>query len=192
MDNTMNKLKKIFLCILSLIILSTVCFAGCKDDDYGKPCENGKHTYGAYVYQNDATCTTDGTEVAHCTNTYCNAKKTRVSTAHPKTGHSITFVDEIPATCTENGMLAHYKCQNCGEIYSDENGTQIIENASSLQINKKGHTFPLDEAEWEIIIEAQKNEPGRKRKHCIIDGCDYFTDVPYSLEDDSQNRGPNV
>jgi hypothetical protein len=184
MDNAMNNIKKIFLCVLSLIMLSTFSLVGCKDDDYGSACKNGNHTFGAYVYNNDATCTEDGTETASCTNPYCGAKDTRVSAEHKKTGHSISFVEEKPSSCTERGVYEHYECDNCNAIFSDQNGTQPIENPNSIKFGNLGHEYPLDSSQWEIIVEAQKNQPGKKRQYCQREGCDHFRDVPYALEDD--------
>lgn len=41
--------------------------------------------------------------------------------------HILKAVAERPATCTEDGHEAYWKCENCGLLFADENGTQQIE-----------------------------------------------------------------
>lgn len=53
-------------------------------------------------------------------------------------GHdSIEKVSEKSATCTENGNIAHYKCKDCGTLFSDQAGTQVV-TADSVVIQKHG------------------------------------------------------
>ncbi len=64
--------------------------------------ENPSHTHAFtdYVYNNDATCTTDGTETATCS---CGETDTRTKTG-TKLGHSfVSYVSDDNATCTEDG-----------------------------------------------------------------------------------------
>ena len=43
------------------------------------------------------------------------------TTLEPKwKAHSLKHVDQVDATCTVNGMLAHYKCQSCQKYFADE------------------------------------------------------------------------
>lgn len=58
-----------------------------------------------------------------------------------------TFVEEVPATCTEKGKKAHYKAED-GRLYSksgDDTYT-LIEDESSLDIKALGHIFTYSAA----------------------------------------------
>ncbi len=44
--------------------------------------------------------------------------------------HTIVSVSGISATCTANGTSAHYKCTECGKLFSDEAGTTEVTLAS--------------------------------------------------------------
>lgn len=59
------------------------------------------HSYGAYVYNNDATCEADGTMTATCS--ACGKKDTVADPAHKATGH----VDVNPKDS---------KCDVCGKV----------------------------------------------------------------------------
>lgn len=41
--------------------------------------------------------------------------------------HILKAVAERPATRTEDGQKAYWKCENCGLLFADENGMQQIE-----------------------------------------------------------------
>ncbi len=64
------------------------------------------HTYGDYVFDNNATCTADGTEHALCTG--CNDCDTRIATG-TALGHT-----GGTATCSKKAV-----CTRCGEEYGD-------------------------------------------------------------------------
>ncbi len=54
-------------------------------------------------------------------------------------GHNFgELIPEVPATCTETGLAAHYCCSICGK-YFDEN--KIESTLQALTIAAKGHTF---------------------------------------------------
>lgn len=40
--------------------------------------------------------------------------------------NAIAPVDAVAPTCEKDGNIAHYKCQDCGRLFSDEAGTTII------------------------------------------------------------------
>ncbi len=72
------------------------------------------HSYTNYVYDNNATCTEDGTQTAKCGNG-CGEEDT-VTVANSKKGHSFTnYVYDNNATCTADGTQTA-ECDNgCGE-----------------------------------------------------------------------------
>ena len=56
----------------------------------------------------------------------------------PAKGHSLTEVKEVPATCTEAGKKAYWKCSVCQKIFSDAEGKNETTEAE-LVIEAKGH-----------------------------------------------------
>ena len=53
--------------------------------------------------------------------------------------HTLVKVDEVPATCTQAGTEAYWKCSECSKMFSDEEGTTEIEEP--VAIPAKGHTL---------------------------------------------------
>ena len=70
------------------------------------------HSFTVYESDGNATCLTDGTETAICDN--CGVEKQTRTEANSATGHDFVLVDEKAkgATCLEDGVKAHYECQN--------------------------------------------------------------------------------
>ena len=44
--------------------------------------------------------------------------------------HDLKYFAQVDASCTTNGALAHYKCQSCLKIYSDESALNEVTEAS--------------------------------------------------------------
>ena len=56
--------------------------------------------------------------------------------------HNIVAVDETSATCLDDGMIAHYECDKCGQLYADANGDQLIDEGEDWTIIRaEGHKF---------------------------------------------------
>ena len=54
----------------------------------------------------------------------------------------IVPVDEVPATCTENGTKAHYACEKCDLKYKDANGDELLDEGEEWSIiYAEGHKF---------------------------------------------------
>ena len=53
-------------------------------------------------------------------------------------GHTLSAVAEKPATCTETGVKAHWKCDECGKLFTDANALHETTEAK-LVIEAKGH-----------------------------------------------------
>ena len=92
-------------------------------------------------------------------------------TPTPQHQHSYgELVAEVPATCTEDGMLAHYYCEGCGK-YFNANKQEVSE--ASLVIEKLGH---LPGSIW--------YEEGGYHYH-ICERCSHKVDVAlHSLQED--------
>ena len=59
-----------------------------------------------------------------------------------KLPHSLTHIDETPATETEEGVKEHWHCEGCGKNFADENGTTEMTD-TDLTIPVIGHTHTL-------------------------------------------------
>ena len=74
----------------------------------------GIHSFTTYTYNDDASCTIDGTETAHCDNDGCDATDTRTKEGtafgHTKE-YDVTIIN--PPTCRLSGMKV-YRCKTCG------------------------------------------------------------------------------
>ena len=60
----------------------------------------------------------------------------------PAKEHSLTEVKEVPATCTESGKKAYWKCEVCQKIFSDSEGKHETTEAE-LIIPAVGHDFTV-------------------------------------------------
>lgn len=71
------------------------------------------HSFTNYVYNNDATCTADGTETAKCDR--CDETDTREK-AGTALGHKAVKTEAKAATCTSEGYTGDKVCKECGEV----------------------------------------------------------------------------
>ena len=108
------------------------------DENADKTCDrcgadlSCKHSFTNYEYNNDATCTANGTETAKCDK--CEETDTREA-ANTKKEHSFTdYISNNDATCTANGTETA-KCDNC-----DETDTRVDADSA------KGHDLKKVEA----------------------------------------------
>lgn len=93
---------------------------------------------------------TAGDKTATCTVTVVNCLHTNKS-----------FVAEKAATCTEKGMKAHYKCDNCSALFETADSTTPVP-ASTLELSMIDHTF-TDVAEKAATCTEKGNVA---YKHC--------------------------
>lgn len=54
--------------------------------------------------------------------------------------HTLTKTEATPATCTEPGNVEYWTCDACGKYFSDENGTEEIEESEWI-IPAAGHSY---------------------------------------------------
>ena len=123
--------KRLVLVILTLIAALCLClaFAACdnsgntgsgSDTEQGntqKPDDGGEkpehvHSFTDYIYNNNATCTENGTETAKCVR--CTETDTR-EVKDSALGHSMQTKDAKDPTCTEKGWDAYQECSRCHE-----------------------------------------------------------------------------
>ena len=83
------------------------------------------------------------------------------------------LIDEVPATCTDEGTLAHYKCSVCNKLFkNDDDKTET--DADGLVIPANGHQY------GDLIAEDKNRnvctEPGMKDHYQCSECGKYFTD----------------
>ena len=93
----------------------------------------GAHALEA-VEEVPASCTEPGT-AAHWACALCgklsadlagNDEVTAENLATALAPHALAAVAEVPATCEEAGVAAHWRCASCGGLFKDEEGTQAV------------------------------------------------------------------
>lgn len=75
--------------------------------------------------------------------------------------HSLTKVEQVPATCLEEGVIEYYTCSGCQERFADKNGNRQIPASQSLAIGALGHEASEDwerdgEYHWRICTRCQE------------------------------------
>ena len=103
----------------------------------------------------EATCTENGS-VSYYECSYCQAKfdaddaelliEDETTLVISAIGHSISTVDAVAATCTEEGHEAYYVCDVCSVKFADAEGLEVIEDDNTLVITATGHTEVIDTA----------------------------------------------
>lgn len=86
----------------------------------------------------DPTCTERGYDIYVCGNEDCDAE-IHTNYTDPL-GHNARYVPIKYATCTDDGVKAHYECSRCGGIFWNEEAKDKVE-ASELVIPATGHDF---------------------------------------------------
>lgn len=112
--------------------------------EYGDPLGHNKK-YFDYVPE---TCTTDG----HLPYYYCNrcdkyfGRETDSLDTElnvfiiPATGHDMTKVDAVPASCEADGNIEYYECGYCDKLFTDADGKNEITAADTV-IAAAGHRY---------------------------------------------------
>ena len=62
-------------------------------------------------------------------------------------GHQIAKVEANDPTCTEEGNIEHYECENCDKMFSDAEAENEI-TAEDVAISAKGHSYLAPEFDW--------------------------------------------
>ena len=76
-------------------------------------------------------------------------------------GHKLEAVTGTPATCTTDGVEAHYKCSACGELFWDEEAKSPVEKQEDLVIGKTDH----DWGDW-VVTEMACEMGGSRTRTC--------------------------
>ncbi len=98
-----------------------------------------KHFWGVWEY-GEPDAQGNITNTRRCQNEGCTETETNTYKAsHEK--HELKYVDEVPASCNENGrygIRAHWECSVCNRCFTDEEGLTEI-NPNDLIIEPKDH-----------------------------------------------------
>lgn len=152
--------KKILLTLLAALTLACICVFGASAESV---CN---HSFTKYVYDNNATCTQDGTKTAVCD--YCNvAKKTVTDPDHPKTGHKEVTLPAVAPTCSKTGLTEGKKCSVCGVVTVEQS-----------VVPKTAHSFS---DELFVIVDSTCYSTGVKARKCTVCG---------AFEQDNQEKIP--
>ena len=93
------------------------------------------HTF-TWAIDKDSTCTETGLKHEECE--VCGYIRNENTIVELKEHAYGTWIEEVPATCENNGILGHYKCSNCDK-YFDFNKKEL----TILTITKLGHDLTL-------------------------------------------------
>ena len=109
-----------------------------------------ENTSGAHAY--------DGDGDADCN--ICGYTRTII----PIHKHSLEKVSAVAATCTSTGNTEHYKCKDCGKLFSDPAGTKEI-TAESVIVGMLPHS-PKELPAIEATCENTGLSAGSKCENC--------------------------
>lgn len=72
---------------------------------------------------------------------------------------NLEYIPEIPATCTEDGVKAHYKCRMCEHLYKDEFAATPINSESDVILKTTGHELHpnTDDLKNMLSVDGLKN-----------------------------------
>lgn len=124
---------------------ATCTKAGC---GYVKPA--GQHSWNDGEVTTPATCTTDGVKTYTCK--VCSETKTETIKA---SGHSLTKVEAVAATCTEGGNNEYYTCSVCKKVFKADKTTETTVADETLAA--LGHKLTKTEAKAATCTEAGNN-----------------------------------
>ncbi|MDE7439570.1 MAG: leucine-rich repeat domain-containing protein [Clostridia bacterium] len=101
------------------------------------------------VEETDATCTTDG-NTAYYTCSGCDkwfedmdgsTEITDKSSVVIARGHKLNKIEEVKATCTEDGSIEYFVCDSCEKWFADEDGESEITDKTSVVTAAVGHNY---------------------------------------------------
>lgn len=144
---------------------ATCTKAGC---GYVKPA--GQHNWDEGKVTTPATCTTDGVKTYTCK--VCSETKTEPIKA---SGHSLTKVEAVAATCTEGGNNEYYTCSVCKKVFKADKTTETTVADETLAA--LGHKLTKTDAKA-----ATCTEPGNSEYYTCGNCGKFFSDADGKTE----------
>lgn len=130
---------------------------------YVKPA--GQHNWDEGKVTTPATCTTDGVKTYTCK--VCSETKTEPIKA---SGHSLTKVEAVAATCTEGGNNEYYTCSVCKKVFKADKTTETTVADETLAA--LGHKLTKTDAKA-----ATCTEPGNSEYYTCGNCGKFFSDA---------------
>lgn len=125
--------------------------AACTKAECGYVKPAGQHSWNDGEVTTPATCTTDGVKTYTCK--VCSETKTEPIKA---SGHSLTKVEAVAATCTEGGNNEYYTCSVCKKVFKADKTTETTVADETLAA--LGHKLTKTEAKAATCTEAGNSE----------------------------------
>ena len=124
----------------------------------------GQHSWNDGEVTTPATCTTDGVKTYTCK--VCSETKTEPIKA---SGHSLTKVEAVAATCTEGGNNEYYTCSVCKKVFKADKTTETTVADETLAA--LGHKLTKTDAKA-----ATCTEPGNSEYYTCGNCGKFFSD----------------
>ncbi len=118
----------------------------CDTRKYEKSYPEVPHKYDDITIVTPPSCTGNGTRKITCSNEWCGDFYTE--NIDPLGGHSLSYRNAKPATCTASGTIAYYECSGqfgCGEKFLDAAGTVPVADVTD-PIKEHNLYFEKEEA----------------------------------------------
>lgn len=139
--------------------------AACTKAECGYVKPAGQHSWNDGEVTTPATCTTDGVKTYTCK--VCSETKTEPIKA---SGHSLTKVEAVAATCTEGGNNEYYTCSVCKKVFKADKTTETTVADETLAA--LGHKLTKTEAKA-----ATCTEPGNSEYYTCGNCGKFFSDA---------------
>ena len=130
----------------------------------------GQHTWNDGVVTKEATCTEPGEKTYTCK--VCSETKTEPIKA---SGHSLTKVEAVAATCTEGGNNEYYTCSVCKKVFKADKTTETTVADETLAA--LGHKLTKTDAKA-----ATCTEPGNSEYYTCGNCGKFFSDADGKTE----------
>ncbi|MBE6984604.1 MAG: hypothetical protein E7434_03115, partial [Ruminococcaceae bacterium] len=131
------------------------------------------HKWDSGTVTTQPGCTSTGIKTYKCEHNNEHTKTETVSA----TGHKPVYQKKVDATCTENGMAAHYKCSVCSKLFTDSAG-QNQKEASYFVITAPGHSYDA------VVTAPTCTAKGYTTYTCSACGHSYVGDEKAALNHD--------
>lgn len=98
-----------------------------------------------------------------------------------KLGHDLEKINESQATCTEPAHGTYWKCKRCGDLFSNDNGTERIAEIPTTTDKPMGHDYEYHWGTWDC-----KTKTITAYRKCKREGCNVVenpTTISFSEKD---------
>lgn len=140
------------LVIIALVLVSLFVFTACASTDNGdntKPTDKPKEHTLTLVEATEPTCTTQGNvayyKCSDCGKLFVDKDGKEETTLDgvvlSAKGHDLNQVNEVPATCKDEGVKEHYACKVCNVLFMDELGETEISKQDTVLPVTDNHTY---------------------------------------------------